>query len=75
MGSLISTSFYLRHAAPASQTPEPSHAGIPQEATLHEGQRSGERGRLLILSFSSKHTAPLLLSFLWPIIKLDMTQQ
>lgn len=45
MGSLISTSFYLHHAAPAGQTPVLSHVGIPQEATLHEGQRSGEKGK------------------------------
>lgn len=62
MGSLISTPFYLRPAAPARQTPVLSHAGIPQEATLHEGQRSGKRGRLLVLSFTNKHgaVAPLL---------------
>lgn len=62
MGSLISTPFYLRPAAPARQTPVLSHAEIPQEATLHEGQRSGERGRLLVLSFKQTHgaVAPLL---------------
>lgn len=62
MGSLISTPFYLRPAAPARQTPVLSHAEIPQEATLHEGQRSGKRGRLLVLSFKQTHGAvtPLL---------------
>lgn len=75
MGSLISTAIYLRPAAPARQTPVLSQAGIPQEATLHGGQRSGKRGRLLVLSFTNKHTAaPKLLAFFWPVIKLDMTQ-
>lgn len=74
MGSLISTAFYLRPAAPARQTPALSHAGIPQEATVQGGQRSGKRGRLLVLSFTNKHAAPMLLAFLWPAIKLDMIQ-
>ncbi|KAK9529476.1 hypothetical protein VZT92_013565 [Zoarces viviparus] len=44
------------HNAPASQPPVLSHAGVPQEAALHEGQRSGKEGKPLILSFTTKPT-------------------
>lgn len=56
MGSLISTPFYLCPTAPASQPPVLSHAGLPQEAALHEGQRSGKEGRPLVLLFTTAPT-------------------
>lgn len=55
-GSLISTPFYLRPTAPASQPPVLSYAGVPQEAALHEGQRSGKERKPLVLSFTTKPT-------------------
>ena len=33
-----------------------SHAGVPQEAALHEGQRSGKERKPLVLSFTTKPT-------------------
>lgn len=55
-GSLISTPFYLCPTAPASQPSVLSHAGVPQEAALHEGQRSGKKRKPLVLSFTTKPT-------------------
>lgn len=55
-GSLISSPFYLCPTAPASQPPVLSHAGVPQEAALHEGQRSGEERKPFVLSFTTKLT-------------------
>lgn len=74
MGSMISTSVYLQHAAPAGQTPALPHAGIPQEATLPKAKGRG-KGKAARPSFTNKHTALSLLSFLWPLIQLDMIQQ
>lgn len=55
-GSLISSPFYLCLTAPASQPPVLLHAGVPQEAALHEGQRSGKERKQLVLSFTTKLT-------------------
>lgn len=46
--------FYLCPTAPASQPPVLSHAGVPQEAALHKGQRSGKDRKPLVLSFTTK---------------------
>lgn len=59
-GSLISTPFYLCPTAPASQPPELAHARVPQEAALHEGQRSGKKGKpLWSFSFTNRYTTLL----------------
>ncbi len=55
-GSLISTLFYLCPTAPARQPLMLSHAGVPQEAALHEGQRSGKERKPLVLSFTVEAT-------------------
>ena len=55
-GSLISTPFYLCPTAPASQPHVLSHAGVPQEAALHEGQRSEKGRKPIVLSFTTKLT-------------------
>lgn len=55
-GNLISTPFYLCPTAPASQPPVLSHAGVPQEAALHEEQRSGKERKPFVLSFTTKPT-------------------
>lgn len=55
-GSLISTPFYLWPTAPATQPCVLSHAGVPQEAALREGQRSGKERKPLLLSFTTKPT-------------------
>lgn len=53
MGSLISTTFLSADSSLSVGPPVLSHARVPQEAALHEGQRSGKEGRPLTLSFAT----------------------
>lgn len=75
-GSLISTPFYLCPTASAWQPSVLSHAGVPQEAALHEGQRSGKERKPLVLSVTTRATNTLRLflhSPLWLSIKIHIT--
>lgn len=62
MGSLISTTFLSADRSLSVAPPVLSHARVPQEAVLHEGQRSGKDGRPLALSFTTTLANAQLLS-------------